>query len=120
MPYGYAGVLTNMLFRLTNSLVPTILMLSCPAALANEESKSTSELYDSLIPKEQSALCAVSALMVEPKDEMMSKLHLKEFRERANVLPVFSDGMLIAMGKKWIVENGYTDRIPDVYAICKG
>jgi len=28
--------------------------------------------------------------------------------------------MLIAMGKKWIVDNGYTDRISDVYAICKG
>ena len=109
-----------MLFRLTNSLVATILMLSCSAALANEESKSTSELYDSFIPKEQSALCAVSALMHEPEDEMMSKLHLKEFRERANVLPVFSDSMLIAMGKKWIVENGYTDRISDVHAICKG
>jgi len=50
----------------------------------------------------------------------MSKFHLNEFRKRAKVLPVFSDGMLIAMGKKWIVDNGYTDRIPDVYAICKG
>ena len=120
MPYSYAGVLTNMLFRLTNTLVATILMLSYSTALANEQSKSTSEMYYNLLPKEQSALCAVSALMVEPKDEMMSKLHLKEFRERANVLPVFSDGILIAMGKKWIVENGYTDRIPDVYAICKG
>ena len=120
MPYGYAGVLTNMLLRLTNTLVATILMIICSAALANEQNKSTSELYDGLLPKEQSALCAVSAMMIEPKAETMSKLHLKDFRERANVLPVFSDGMLIAMGKKWIVDNGYTDRIPDVYAICKG
>jgi hypothetical protein len=50
----------------------------------------------------------------------MSKLHLKHFREKANVLPIFSDGILIAMGKKWIVDNGYKDRVYDVYAICKG
>ena len=120
MPCGLAGVLTNMLFRLTNALVATILMLICSSALATEQSKSTSEMYYNFLSKEQSALCAVSAMMVQPKDEMMSKLHLKEFRERANVLPVFSDSILIAMGKKWIVENGYTDRLPDVYAICKG
>jgi hypothetical protein len=39
-------------------------------------------------------------MMIEPKDEAMSELHLKDFRESANVLPIFSDGMLIAMGKK--------------------
>ena len=120
MPYGCAGVLTIMLLRLTNTLVATILMLTCSAALANEQNKSTSELYDGLLPKEQSALCAVSAIMVEPKDEPMSKLHLKHFREKANVLPIFSDGILLAMGKKWIVDNGYKDRVYDVYAICKG
>ena len=73
---------------------------------ANEQDISTSELYNGLLPKEQSALCAVSAIMIEPKDEPMSKLHLKHFREKAKVLPIFSDGMLIAMGKKWIVDNG--------------
>ena len=120
MPYGLAGVLTNMLLRLTNTLVAAILVLICSVALANEEDKSTSELYNGLLPKEQSALCAVSAIMIEPKDEPMSKLHLKHFREKAKVLPIFSDGMLIAMGKKWIVDNGYTDRMSDVYSICKG
>ena len=120
MPYGYAGVLTNMLLRLTNTLVATMLMLVCSTALANKENENTVELYEGLLPKEQSALCAVSAMMVEPKDETMSKLYLKEFRERAKILPVFSDGFLITVGKKWIVDNGYTDRIPDVYAICKG
>ena len=87
---------------------------------ANEQDKSTFELYDGLLPKEQSALCAVSAIMIEPKDEPMSQLHLKHFREKAKVLPIFSDGMLIAMGKKWIDDNGYTDRMSDVYEICKG
>ena len=120
MPYGLAGVLTNMMLRLTNTLIASILTLICSAALANEQDKSTSELYNDLLPKEQSALCAVSAIMIEPKDEPMSKLHLKHFREKAKVLPIFSDGMLIAMGKKWIVDNGYTDRMSDVYAICKG
>jgi len=84
------------------------------------KTKAPQSYTNSLLPKEQSALCAVSAMMIEPKDEAMSELHLKDFRERANVLPIFSDGMLIAMGKKWIVDNGYTDRIPDVYVICKG
>lgn len=87
---------------------------------ANEQDISTSELYNGLLPKEQSALCAVSAIMIEPKDEPMSKLHLKHFRKKAKVLPIFSDGMLIAMGKKWIDNNGYTDRMSDVYEICKG
>lgn len=120
MPYGLAGVLTNMLLKLTNTLVAVILMHICSAALANEQSISTSELYNGLLPKEQSALCAVSAIMIEPKNESLSKLHLKHFREKAKVLPIFPDGMLIAMGKKWVVDNGYTDRMPDVYAICKG
>ena len=120
MPYGYTGVLTNMILRLTNTLVAAILMLICSVALANDQDKSTSELYNSLLPKEQAALCAVSAIMIEPKDEPMSKLHLKHFREKAKVLPIFSDGMLIAMGKKWIDDNGYTDRMSDVYEICKG
>lgn len=53
-------------------------------------------------------------MMVKTKDETMSKLYLKEFVERAKILPIFSDGMLITMGKKWIVDNGYTDRIPDI------
>ena len=120
MLYGLAGVLTNMLLRPTTSLVATILLSIYSAVQADEQDKSTSELYNGLLPKEQSALCAVSAIMVEPKDEPMSKLHLKHFREKANVLPIFSDGILIAMGKKWIVDNGYKDRVYDVYAICKG
>jgi hypothetical protein len=66
-----------MLLRLTNTLVATILMLICSAALANEQNKSTSELYDGLLPKEQSALCAVSAMMIEPKDEQCPNYTLK-------------------------------------------
>lgn len=90
------------------------------ATLANDQAKSTIELYNDLLPREQSVLCAVSSLMVTPKDEAMSQVYLKDFRVQANVLPLMSDGMLIKMGKKWIVENGYTDRIPEVYQICKG
>ena len=90
------------------------------ATLANDQPKSTIELYNDLLPREQSVLCAVSSLMVTPKDEAMSQVYLKDFRVQANVLPLMSDGMLIKMGKKWIVENGYTDRIPEVYQICKG
>ena len=90
------------------------------ATLANDQAKSTIELYNDLLAREQSALCAVSSLMVTPKDEAMSQVYLKDFRVQANVLPLISDGMLIKMGKKRIVENGYTDRIPEVYQICKG
>ena len=120
MPCGLVGVLTNMFLKMTKTLIATMLLSIYSAVQADEQDKSTSELYNGLLPKEQSALCAVSAIMIEPKDEPMSKLHLQHFREKANVLPIFSDGMLIAMGKKWIVDNGYTDRMSDVYAICKG
>ena len=97
-----------------------LLTMTGTATLANDQAKSTIELYNNLLPREQSALCAVSSLMVTPKDEAMSQVYLKDFRVQANVLPLISDGMLIKMGKKWIVENGYTDRIPEVYQICKG
>jgi hypothetical protein len=100
-------------------LLPLLAMIST-ASLANVQAKSTIELYNDLLPREQSALCAVSALMVTPKDEAMSQVYLKDFRVKANVLPLISDGMLVKMGKKWIVDNGYTDRIPEVYQICKG
>lgn len=55
MPYGYAEVLTNMLLGLTNTLVATMSMLICSAALANQENENTVELYEGLLPKEQSA-----------------------------------------------------------------
>ena len=97
-----------------------LLTMTGTATLANDQAKSTIELYNDLLPREQSALCAVSSLMVTTKDEAMSQVYLKDFRVQANVLPLISDGMLIKMGKKWIVENGYTDRIPEVYQICKG
>lgn len=97
-----------------------LLTMTGTATLANDQAKSTIELYNDLLPREQSVLCAVSSLMVTPKDEAMSQVYLKDFRVQANVLPLISDGMLIKMGKKWIVENGYTDRIPEVYQICKG
>ena len=97
-----------------------LLTMTGTATLANDQAKSTTDLYNDLLPREQSALCAVSSLMVTPKDEAMSLVYLKDFRVQANVLPLISDGMLIKMGKKWIVENGYTDRIPAVYQICKG
>lgn len=97
-----------------------LLTMTGTATLANDQAKSTIELYNDLLPREQSVLCAVSSLMVTPKDEAMSQVYLKDFRVQANVLPLMSDGMLIKMGKKWIVENGYTDRIPEVYQICKG
>ena len=100
-------------------LLPLLTMTGA-ATLANDQAKSTIELYNDLLPREQSVLCAVSSLMVTPKDEAMSQVYLKDFRVQANVLPLISDGMLIKMGKKWIVENGYTDRIPEVYQICKG
>ncbi|NCV20141.1 MAG: hypothetical protein EBW42_15655 [Rhodobacterales bacterium] len=109
-----------MFLKMTKTLIATMLLSIYSAVQADEQDKSTSELYNGLLPKEQSALCAVSAIMIEPKDEPMSKLHLQHFREKANVLPIFSNGMLIAMGKKWIVDNGYDDRVYDVYAICKG
>ena len=109
-----------MFLKMTKTLIATMLLSIYSAVQADEQDKSTSELYNGLLPKEQSALCAVSAIMIEPKDEPMSKLHLQHFREKANVLPIFSDGMLIAMGKTWIVDNGYDDRVYDVYAICKG
>ena len=120
MPCGLVGVLTNMFLKMTKTLIATMLLSIYSAVQADEQDKSTSELYNGLPPKEQSALCAVSAIMIEHQDEPMSKLHLQHFREKANVLPIFSDGMLIAMGKKWIVDNGYDDRVYDVYAICKG
>ena len=97
-----------------------LLTMTGTATLANDQAKSTTDLYNDLLPREQSALCAVSSLMVTPKDEAMSLVYLKDFRVQANVLPLISDGMLIKMGKKWIVENGYADRIPEVYQICKG
>lgn len=97
-----------------------LLTMTGTATLANDQAKSTIELYNDLLPREQSVLCAVSSLMVTPKDEAMSQVYLKDFRVQANVLPLISDGMLIKMGKKWIVENGYTDRIPEVYQNCKG
>jgi hypothetical protein len=97
-----------------------LLTMTGTATLANDQAKSTTDLYNDLLPREQSALCAVSSLMVTPKDEAMSQVYLKDFRVQANVLPLISDGMLIKMGKKWIVENGYTDRIPEVYQIWKG
>ena len=97
-----------------------LLTMTGTATIANDQAKRTIELYNDLLPREQSVLCAVSSLMVTPKDEAMSQVYLKGFRVQANVLPLISDGMLIKMGKKWIVENGYTDRIPEVYQICKG
>jgi hypothetical protein len=120
MLHGLAEVLTIMQIKLFNILILLVLTLLGTASLANDQTKSTVELYNDLLPREQSALCAVSSLMVTPKDEAMSQVYLKDFRIKANVLPLISDDMLIKMGKKWIVDNGYTDRIPEVYQICKG
>jgi len=113
-------VLTIMQIKLLNIPILLVLILLSTASLANDQAKSTIDLYNDLLPREQSALCAVSALMVSPKDDAMSQVYLKDFRVKANVLPLISDGMLVKMGEKWIADNGYTDRIPEVYQICKG
>ena len=109
-----------MQIKLLNIPILLVLILLSTASLANDQAKSTIDLYNDLLPREQSALCAVSALMVSPKDDAMSQVYLKDFRVKANVLPLISDGMLVKMGEKWIADNGYTDRIPEVYQICKG
>ena len=109
-----------MQIKLLNIPILLVLILLSTASLANDQAKSTLDLYNDLLPREQSALCAVSALMVSPKDDAMSQVYLKDFRVKANVLPLISDGMLVKMGEKWIADNGYTDRIPEVYQICKG
>ena len=109
-----------MQIKLLNIPILLVLILLSTASLANDQAKSTIDLYNELLPREQSALCAVSALMVSPKDDAMSQVYLKDFRVKANVLPLISDGMLVKMGEKWIADNGYTDRIPEVYQICKG
>ena len=98
-------------------LLASLSIISTSAAAS--DTVSTFDLYKSLDRAQSYAVCAVAANLTSPKDELLSGKYLVKFRKEKNVPNLIPDSLLLGLGKNWIKQNGYVDRMAEVYTLCQ-